>query len=773
VKRLAPALVLLAACAPPAEAPTASPAGSAFVRTQVKKPAPTAGGDVTVSTPGPIDRHLPVDRTIPRLLAATRNYRNGRPTQVWVSGDGSTAFFLRSEARDTAQALYKLDVASGEERKLVDVDQLLKGPETITAEERARRERLRQTATGITSFALTKNELGILLPLSGRLWFFDRMTGKVRELATGDGVTDPQLSPDGTKVGYVRNDDVFVIDLAEGSREVQVTRGGTEAKPHGVAEFIAQEEFDREHGFFFSPDGQSICFEEADQSTVEVLSITDPSAPEREPERAFYPRPGKKNADVRFGVVSVRGGATTWLTWDRARFPYVATVTWQENAPLTLYVLDRAQQNALLLSADPKTGATKTLVSEHDDAWINVDTSVPKWLPDGKSFLWSTERDGAWALELRGEFLPKTVLAAGKGYRKLADVDGAKGVIRVEASPEPTQRALVTLDLATGAEKSRLGDGGWTETTFGRSHDAFFAYLGTLEGWPRYEIVTPTTRRPIASHAEPPPAAPLVQIRSVGPQQTRIAMVYPTDHAQRRQMPIVDAAYGGPGVNVVRRDLFNYVRAQYVADALGAIVVAIDAKGTPGRDRAWERAIRGDFVLPVEGHIAAIRALALDVIEMDLGRIGVYGWSFGGYFTAAALLSHPDFYKAGVAGAAPADWRDYDTAYTERYLGMPDADKAAYDKSSLLTLAAGPAVISRPLLLLHGTADDNVYFANSLRLAEALARAGRSFELVPFLGESHSMRAPIAVETQWVRTVEFLRDNLASPQAASQYPHYL
>ncbi len=772
MKRIAALFLLVAACAPPEEANAPSPIASARPRTQVK-PAPKGSEGIVATTPGPIERRLPIDHTVPRALATTRNYRNGRPTQVWVSGDGSTAFFLRSEARDNAQALYKLDVASGDERKLLDVEQLLKGPETLTPEERARRERLRQTATGITSFALTKNELGILIPLSGRLWFFDRMTGKVRELLTGDGVTDPQLSPDGTKVGYVRSDDVFVIDLAEGSREVQVTRGGTEVKPHGVSEFVAQEEFDREHGFFFSPDGQSICFEEADQSGVEVLQNADPSAPEREPDRAFYPRAGKKNADVKFGVVSVRGGSTTWLTWDRARFPYVATVTWQENAPLTLYVLDRAQQNAQLLAADARTGTTKALVTEHDDAWLNVDTSVPKWLPDGKSFLWSTERDGAWALELRGEFLPKTLLAAGKGYRKIADVDAARGIVRVEASPDPTQRALVTLDLSNGAEKARLGDGGWTETTFGRSHDTYFAYLATLEGWPRYEIVTPTTRRLVANHSEPPPVLPTVQLRTVGPQETRIAVVYPQDHELRKQMPVVDAAYGGPGVNVVRRDLFNYVRAQYIADALGAIVVAIDAKGTPGRDRAWERALRGNFLLPVEGHVAAIRALALDVIEIDLGRIGVYGWSFGGYFAAAAILAHPDFYKAGVAGAPPADWRDYDTAYTERYLGLPDAEKAAYDKSSLLTLAAGDAVISRPLLLMHGTADDNVYFSNSLRLAQALARAGRTYELVPFLGESHSMRAPIAVETQWVKTVEFLRDNLSSPQAASQYPHYL
>ncbi|CAN5272379.1 S9 family peptidase [soil metagenome] len=769
MKRLILLALLVAACAPPepTSAPT-RPVSKRFPGTAAS--ARASASAAPTAEPG---RELPLDRTMPRTLAATRNFRNGRPTKVWVSGDGGTVFFLRSEARNPSQSLYKLDVASGDERKILDVDQILKGPETVTPEERARRERLRQTATGITSFEITKNELGIVVPVGGRLWFFDRMTGKVRELATGDGVVDPQLSPDGTKVAYVRTNDVFIIDIAEGARELQVTRGGTDVKPNGLAEFIAQEEFDREHGFYFSPDGQSIAFEEADQSMVENLFLADPASPEREPDRAFYPRPGKKNADVKFGVVSIRGGSPTWLTWDRAKFPYVATMTWQENAPLALYVLDRAQQNGLLLAADAKTGATKTLVSEHDDAWLNVDVTVPRFMPDGKTFLWSTERDGAWALEVRGELLPKTIVPASKGYRRVADLDGSRGVVRVEANPDPTMRSLVTLDVSTGVEKSRLGDGGFTETTFGRSHETFFASIGTLEGWPHYEIVTPTTRRLVGNHAEVPPALPSVEIRTVGPDAMRVAIVYPQDRAMRHKMPIVDAAYGGPGVNVVKRELFNYVRAQYVADALGAVVVAIDAKGTPGRDRAWERAIRGNFTLPVEGHVNAIRLLASEIVDLDASRVGVYGWSFGGYFTVAATLLHPELFKVGVAGAAPADWRDYDTAYTERYLGMPDQDKAAYDRSSLLTLAAIDSPLPRPLLLLHGTADDNVYFRNTLRLAEALARANKPFALVPFLGEAHSMRAVLAVETQWVKTIEFLRDNLASPQATTQYPHYL
>jgi dipeptidyl-peptidase-4 len=213
---------------------------------------------------------------------------------------------------------------------------------------------------------------------------------------------------------------------------------------------------------------------------------------------------------------------------------------------------------------------------------------------------------------------------------------------------------------------------------------------------------------------------------------------------------------------VVTDSVVPFVLNQWLADRAGAIVVSIDARGTPNRGHDWERALIGKLgSVPLEGHIASLKALGARFPEMDTTRIGVYGWSFGGYFAAMAVLARPDVYKVGVAAAPPADWRDYDTAYTERYLGLPSAEAAAYDAASLLTMAAAPRpAASARLLLVHGTADDNVYFFHSLKLAGALEKAGRPFEMFPVPGMTHVPREPESLEAVFRNAGDFLKAHL-------------
>jgi dipeptidyl-peptidase-4 len=719
-----------------------------------------------------------LDEAIVRALAETHSYRSGMPENAVVTPDGSAVLFLRAEARRPAQSLYKLDLATQRLVRLCAPDEVFKNPEQLSPAERERRERLRQTATGFTSFELTPDGLQILLPLASHLFVFDRMTGAVRELPV-DNAFDPHLSPDGKRVAYIRDNDVRVIDIDGKSSEITITRGGTEKKPHGMAEFIAQEEFDRERGFWFSPDGKHIAFEEIDQSNVEVLSIADASHPEREPEKYAYPRPGKQNADVSFGIVtSFGGGQPTWVEWDHKKFPYVATMRWDDGAPLTMYVLDRAQKNGQLLAVDEKTGKTRVLVAEHDDAWINVDTSVPRWTPDGRSFLWSTEKNGSWELELReldaSGSHGHTLLAPGQGYREVLDLDADKKRVVVSESAEPTTRAVWSIPLAGGAP-TELGPSSQTVggTFSPHEHDHMVAYVASATTYPHRAVLDASGKEIVTlpSVGELPPWKPELELRRVGVDNYRVAVVRPHGFQPKHKYPVIDAAYGGPGVNVVVADAFKFIRAQIVADATSSIVVLVDARGTPYRDRAWERAIAGKFAtVPIQGHIEAIRTLSTEIPEMDLSRVGVYGWSFGGYFSAAAVLSEPEFYKVGVAGAPPADWRDYDTAYTERYLGVPlDAKtEAVYAAASLLEMAKKSSA-PRPLLLLHGTADDNVYFTHSLQLAEALARANRPFTFIPLLGQTHLVADPAHALLEWNRTVEFLRDKLWGVTEAPRY----
>lgn len=708
----------------------------------------------------------PIDTTFLRTYAATRGFRLGTPKNATPTPDGKAVLFLRSGPRETRQSLFEMDIATGNVRELLAPDAVLKGAETLSPEEKARRERLRISASGFTAFELSDDGARVLVSISGRLFVLTRSTGALVELPHGPGAAlDPHFSPDGAHVAYVRDHDVRILKIDAKAKEQSVTKGGTEAVPHGLAEFVAQEELGRLRGFFFSPDGQSMVYEEADQTKVERLSIVDLAHPETAPDRPFYPRAGKANAEVRFGVTKTAGGKTTWLEWDRKQFPYVAHVTWSAHGVPTLYVLDRLQRRGQLLAFDPKTGKTSLLVEEKDDAWLNVDASCPRFLPDG-SFLWATERTGQWTLEHRGldGSLKKTVVGAALGYRELLDLDPDKKIAYVAAAAEPTERRVWAVPFE-GAP-TELSRSVQAYPKFSRNHAVFVGYEGGREGtrsWWARSVTATDGAREVPSLAEPAPQTP-AELLSVGPDAMRVAVLRPKTFQAGRRYPVIDAAYGGPHATVVSADGAGNLREQWLADALDAIVVKIDAKGTPYRGRAWERALKDGFHrVPLEGHVAALKALGEKLPELDLSRVGVFGWSFGGYFATMGVLAHPEVYKVGVAGAPVIDWRDYDTAYTERYLGLPSDNAAVYDAadaSAWARRAIGNDAPARPLLVFHGTADDNVYFLNSLKLAEGLSKSGRPFELVPLPGQTHMLSTAAANELVWGRTVEFLRAHL-------------
>jgi len=756
--------------ATPEGARSASPAGRTGAATEraIAPRAASPARDARASAGAP-----PIDRDFVRRLALTKSFQLGQPVSATPTPDGKAIVFLRSTARDKAQSLFEMDLATGATRELVAPAAVARGPETLSPAERARRERMRVTASGFTSFELSRDGARVLVTLSGRLYVVTRATLAAKELPTGAGpAIDPRFSPDGKRVAYVRDGDVYAVASDGAGREAAVTRGGAASRTHGAAEFVAEEELGRHHGFWWSPDGARVLYEEADTSKVESLTIADASRPEREPDRIAYPRPGHANADVRLGITRGDGASgTTWVAWDRAAFPYVATVTWEKDGPLAIYVLDRAQENGELLAIDPKTGASRRLVAEHDASWIDVDRSVPRFLPDGR-FFWSSDRSGAAALELRSAGGEAATTLVASGYRELADVDPGRGLAHVVTGDDPATSRLVTVrapaagssTAATASDVAFEVPDGVVAPRFGDGHDVFVARVASRTSLQRFTArsVDGKTERPVPSVAEDPGAVPGVELATVGPDGVRVAIVRPRAFEKGRSYPVIDAAYGGPGHGVAIASASQYLREQWLADAAGAIVVALDARGTPHRGRAWERALDGKMgQVPLDGHVAALAALGRAYPEMDMARVGIFGWSFGGYLSALAALDRPDVFKAAVAGAPVVDWRDYDTCYTERYLGLPDAQKAAYDAASLLThVAAKPGVAPAPLLVIHGTADDNVYFAHTLKLVDAMERAGRPFELMPLVGVTHQPYDPSLAEALWVRTATFLRDHL-------------
>jgi dipeptidyl-peptidase-4 len=463
-------------------------------------------------------------------------------------------------------------------------------------------------------------------------------------------------------------------------------------------------------------------------------------------------------------VVPAGGGEPVWVSWDRAAYPYLATVVWPEHGPLTAVVQNRAQSEELVLAVDPKSGQTRQLLVERDDAWLNLDQTVPRWLPDGSAFLWSTERNGAWELELRAPDggLVRTVVSGALGYRYLAGVSADGRALWVAASDDPRQTHVYRVPIDGGAaERLTTADGSHDVVTSKKSGTVVLVERGA-DGSRRHVVRGDDGRERgvLESVAERPgfvPRPELVTV-AVNGREHRAAILTPRDFQRGRRYPVLVSVYGGPHSNVVKLDPYQLLTDQWYADG-GFIVVRSDNRGTPGRGREWERAIHGDLVgVAMEDQIAVLRALAATHPEMDLGRVGITGWSFGGYMAAMAVLLHPEVFRAAVAGAPVTDWRDYDTHYTERYMGLLPEAAAAYDATSALTHAGQ---LERALLLVHGTTDDNVYFTHSLKLSQALFRAGKPFDMLPLAGFTHMVPDPAVKKALNHRILSFLRAHLA------------
>jgi dipeptidyl-peptidase-4 len=464
-------------------------------------------------------------------------------------------------------------------------------------------------------------------------------------------------------------------------------------------------------------------------------------------------------------VAPVRGRKVVWVRWDADQYPYLARVEWNKHGGLTLSVQSRDQRELAVLRADPRTGQTAPLVSERDAAWVNLDQDVPRWVANGNSFLWTSEREGSKQLELRaadGQLL--RVLAPPElGCQSLVSVDERGGLVYFCASPDPTQSHLHRVSLNGGEAVAMTRRPGLHGAVFARDFSVYVHSVSTPEATPVSAVrrLDGSVIGELPSVAEPPPFLPKFQLLKVGEGGGFYARVIrPSDFAAQRKYPVLMNVYGGPRANVVQAALSGQFLNQWLADR-GFIVVSLDGRGTPGRGREWERAIfKGFGRVPLEDQVAGLAALGRQFPELDLEQVGVFGWSFGGYLSAQAVLRRPDVFKVAVAGAPVTDWLDYDTHYTERYLGFPEVHPEAYRESSLLTYAAD---LRRPLLLIHGTVDDNVYFRHSLKLADALFRAGRDFEMLPLAGFTHMVPDPVVTERLWSRIAAYFQQHLGAP----------
>jgi dipeptidyl-peptidase-4 len=518
----------------------------------------------------------------------------------------------------------------------------------------------------------------------------------------------------------------------------------------GVAEFVAAEEMDRLRGFWWSPDGARIAAARVDDRPVRVWHIASPIDPEAEPRAVRYPRAGTDNAIVTLSVLDLAGRRVD-VDWNREAFEYLVSVSWAEDAPLTIVVQSRDQTRWQVLAVDPGTGATRLVREERDDRWLDVVGGVPAWLPDGR-LVRTVDLDDT----RRVAFDDQPMTAPGLQVVDVLDV-GEQVVFR--AAEDPTETHVYRLALDGTVSRVTGAPGVHTAAVGG---DVLVLTSATMDTLPSSRVLRGGEEvATLRSFTEEPVLVPAPTFFTGGERELRMAVFTPGGAEPSGPLPVLLDPYGGPHFGVVQRAMGIHFGSQWFADQ-GFAVLAIDGRGTPNRGPAWDRAVYRNLADPVlEDQVDGLHAAAERFGFLDLGRVAIRGWSFGGFLAAMAVLRRPDVFHAAVAGAPTADDALYDTHYTERYLGMPDVDVEAYARARLIDDAPN---LSRPLMLIHGLADDNVYVAHTLRLSKALMEAGRPHTVLPLSGITHAPLDPAVAENLLMLQVRFLRDALGLPE---------
>ncbi len=709
-------------------------------------------------------------RSFPRQQARTRRFTLGVPRDLVVAPDGRVLFLRSPAGGDPGTELWQLGPPTGDrpavERRLVDPGTLSGGAPDLPAAERARRERARELASGITSYATDRAAGLAAFTLDGRLYTVEVAGGTVVEHPTAGPAFDPRPSPDGTAVAYVSGDALHLLELVGGPTQPAVTRSlASEADvAWGRAEFVAAEEMGRSHGVWWSADGDRLAATRVDEANVPVWHLSDPAAPWRTPTEHRYPVAGAANADVRLAVLDVGRGHRVDVAWDREAFPYLARVSWGAH-PLTLQVQSRDQRTSRVLVADPDTGACDLVRELHDPDWVELIDGAPAWA--GTRLVTVEDRpdlgpDGSRALVVDGA----AVTPAGVQVRTVVHADEGQ-VVFTASDDDPTQVHVWRYDAggvacltgrAPGVHGAVAGDTALVTTT------------AAVDGAPTTVTVTwHGNDRPhrVEVRAETPAITPRPRRLELGARRLHAALLLPDGGTGDDRLPVVLAPYGGPHAQLVLRSDAAFRTSQWLADQ-GFAVLVVDGRGSPGRGPAWQRAVAGDLATPVlEDQIEALHAASEAEPRLDLARVGIQGWSFGGYLAALAVLRRPDVFRAAIAGAPVTDWRLYDTHYTERYLGHPDGTPQAYRASSLVD--DGPGLVDAApwdtddppaLLLVHGLADDNVVAAHSLRLSAALFADGRPHRFLPLSGVTHMTPQEVVAERLLTLQVDFLREAL-------------
>ena len=655
-----------------------------------------------------------------------------------------------SHGRDAVNSLWVYDRDANVERKVADPHTLLStSDEDIPAAEKARRERMRETTAGITAYSTDESGYIIAFALSGQLFVTNLHTEMTQELTVSGPIITPAVDPTGRHIAWSTSKNVHVCTI-DGKDERVLTNNSADNVTWGLADFIASEELGRFSGFWWSPDGNELLIERVDDSHVDTWWLSDPSTPSKKPHDQRYPAAGTKNAEIALYLCDLHGKCEE-VNWDKSTFEYLVAVRWQQDKDALITLSSRDQKN---MSSFSLTGGSLSPVHKlHDDQFLEVIPGQPRW--------WNNE---LLTVEDNRELDTRVLTLDGKPISPQGlQIMGVLGVtdagIDVSATRTGIDRIVARI-TADGSITELTQDGVAQATALSDSGAQVFITTDIHTTKRQFELrVNDKVVHIFDSFAETPLVNPVVHNLQTGKYKVNTAVLFPTDHVMgSKKLPVLMRPYGGPHGSQVLNSALMYLEDQWFADQ-GYVVIIADNRGTPGRGPDWDRAIYRDFVNPVlEDQVAAVADVAAHFPDdVDATRVGITGWSFGGYLSALAVMKRPDVFHAAVAGAPVTEWRWYDTAYTERYVGHPDQEKDIYDAHSLINLASE---LSRPLMVVHGLADDNVVSAHTLQLSNALLAHRKPHSVLPLSGVSHMTPQEVVAENLMLLTVDFFKQHL-------------
>jgi dipeptidyl-peptidase-4 len=693
------------------------------------------------------------------------------PGKIGYAPDGRLVTYLHSLDGGLSRDLFALDLATGRRERVFAPPDEGATDENVSREEALRRERQRLRETGVTHYLWAEDAPVMLVPLRGELYGVEN--GRATCIASG--ALDPKPSRDGRRAFFVRDAELWCVDEAG---ERRLTEGAEPGLTNGVAEYIAQEEMGRHTGYWPSPNGELVAYEQADERHIPVYPIVHQGKDQLSIEEHRYPFAGAANARVKLGVVPATGGTTRWLDLGPDQDIYLARVDWSPDGRLFVQILSRDQRRLDLWAYDAATGRRELLLTEATAPWVNLHDDL-RFVAATGEFIWSSERTGFRHLYLYD--------AAGKLVRQLTEGDWpVDAVARLDAARRqlyflagrgsPLERHLHGVSLDGGEVEQLTHEPGW--------HDAVVApdgssFVDTHESRERPPSVTvrstdgpadgrngpADSRNGAALHTLQEPAKvgleltpPELRSFQTADGTTLYAAIYLPPGGGSPTTPLIVSVYGGPHAQTVRDTWAQTVdlRAQYLARA-GFVVLKVDNRGSARRGLAFEAPIHRDMgEIELRDQVEGVGWLCAQGLA-DPSRVGIYGWSYGGYMSAMALMKAPEVFKVAVAGAPVTHWDGYDTCYTERYMASPAENPDGYQRSSVM---AHVERLSGKLLLVHGMIDENVHFRHTARLVTELVAANKPHDLLIYPNERHMPRSEKDRVQMETRIVEYFRAHL-------------